>query len=121
MDTINIIKLILAMMSVESGMNTNAYSEREEAAGALQIRPIMVHDVNRIAGYRKYSPSDRYDLEQSIHIALDYWNHYCTEDRLGEPVTAEILARCWNAGYEGMKRGNGSEYWEKVRAIYEAN
>ena len=41
-------KLIKAIMAVESSGNPNAYNEAEQSAGILQIRPIMVEDVNRI-------------------------------------------------------------------------
>ena len=59
--TLNIEPLIEAMIMVESRGNDSAYSKKEEAVGCLQIRPIMVREVNRILEIQK---SDlRYTLD----------------------------------------------------------
>jgi len=41
-------KVVIGMIQVESNGNDSAYNKSEEAVGCLQIRPIMVREVNRI-------------------------------------------------------------------------
>ena len=52
-------------MQVESGNDTLAYNAKENAAGCLQIRPIMVREVNRLLGKDSFKLKDRLSL---IHI-----------------------------------------------------
>jgi hypothetical protein len=39
---------VAAVIQVESRGNENAYCRKEDAVGCLQIRPIMVREVNRV-------------------------------------------------------------------------
>ena len=40
--------LVNALILVESNGNSRAYNKKERACGCLQIRPIMLREVNRI-------------------------------------------------------------------------
>jgi hypothetical protein len=42
--------LLAAIIQVESSGNPRAYNQREDAVGILQIRRILVDDLNRIYG-----------------------------------------------------------------------
>ena len=60
--------MIQAMIMVESEGNDSAYHKGEKAAGCLQIRPIMVREVNRILKIQKseleYALEDRWSREK---------------------------------------------------------
>ena len=47
-ETIPIDTLLIAVMAVESNFVSMAYNAKENAVGVLQIRPIMVREVNRL-------------------------------------------------------------------------
>ena len=73
--------LIEAMVWVESKGKENAYAKRENAAGVLQIRPIMVNEVNRILNINKddrfYTLDDRWNRDKSIemfYVFVDYYH-----------------------------------------------
>lgn len=81
----------LALAWVESRWNDSAESPRQ-AAGYLQITPILVKDANRITGTETFSLQGRFDRDESIrlfnviqteynpehdlHLALKIWNPY---------------------------------------------
>ena len=60
--------LLNAVMAVESNFDTMAYNSKENAAGVLQIRPIMVREVNRLLGEDKYTLKDRWNKAKSIEM-----------------------------------------------------
>lgn len=82
---------VTALAWVESRWDDNAESNRQ-AAGYLQITPILVEDANRICGKQVYSLQGRFDRKESIrlfntimdeynprhdmHLALKIWNPY---------------------------------------------
>ena len=101
--------LLCAMAFVESECNPIAFNEAEDAAGILQIRPIMVHECNRIVGRQAWSMDDRYDVVQSFLMAECYFNHHC------KGFTAEQTARCWNGGPDGWRQECTELYWLKVK------
>jgi hypothetical protein len=111
----NTMKLLLAMIMVESGGNNYAYNEAEEARGCLQIRPIYVEDINRIYPGANFTLEDCYDRYYSILMVRMYWAHYATDERLGRKPTLEDLARCHNGGGgNGWKNPATLKYWQKV-------
>lgn len=99
-----------ALFFVESSFDYLEYNQEEEAAGILQIRPIMIEDVNRIAGYEKYTLNDRWSIVTSKKIFLDYQQKYNPE------MDYEKAARCWNGGPTGHKKSSTIKYWNKVNA-----
>ena len=68
-------EIVLGMIQVESNGNDEAYNESEDAVGCLQIRPIMVREVNRILKMKgeeyRFKMKDRWDREKSLENVLD--------------------------------------------------
>ena len=104
------IKLIDAVIMVESSDNDNAHNLSEDAVGCLQIRPIMVREVNRLlkrrGEERRYTLEDRWSRQKSIEMFLVY-NFRITN--------FEEQARRWNGGANGMNKTATIKYWNKVK------
>lgn len=100
--------LIAAIIHVESRGDSMAYNAGEDAVGVLQIRPIMVREVNRLLGYNKYTLADRWSKSKSIEM------FNVIKDHTTNP-TNEILARNWNGGWSGYKKKSTLKYWQKVK------
>jgi hypothetical protein len=107
-------ELLAALIAVESGGNDLARGRHGEL-GALQVRPCVVKDVNRIAGthYRWAEMTNRW---AALGVFRIYTGHYCAEDRLGRPATSQDLARVWHGGPNGWKRRKTVAYWKRVQA-----
>ena len=110
--------LINAMIQVESLGNDSAIGDKhlvgEEAVGALQIRPIMVREVNRILKLKgskiRFKLKDRFSREKSIEMFL-IWKEFHHKDS-----DFEKIARNWNGGPSGFKKSRTEHYWAKVEA-----
>lgn len=100
--------LIDAIIHVESRGDSMAYNKREDAVGVLQIRPIMVREVNRLLGYDKYKLSDRWNVAKSKEMFNVIKAHTTNP-------TNERLARNWNGGWNGYKKKSTLKYWQKVK------
>lgn len=100
--------LIDAIIYVESRGDINAYNAKENAVGCLQIRPIMLREVNRLLGYNKYKLTDRWNKEKSIEMFNVIKKHTTNP-------TNEKLARNWNGGWNGYKKQSTLKYWHKVK------
>ena len=115
-DVITDADLVTALIFVESRGNDSAIGDRhlvgEEAVGALQIRPIMVREVNRILKIQKsdkrFKLKDRFERDKSIEMFY-IWKNYHHKD--SEP---EVIARNWNGGPKGFKSNRTVKYWNKV-------
>lgn len=109
----NDLDLISAMINVESSGNDSAWNADERAAGCLQIRPVMVREVNRILkmqGLKKrYKLNDRWSRDKSIEMFYVWkeWHHPTCND--------EVVARCWNGGGNGYRMPATQHYWNKVQ------
>jgi len=101
-------KLIAAIIEVESGGDTLAYNSKEDAAGCLQIRPIMVREVNRLLGKDKYTLKDRWSKAKSIEMFNILRSHL-------KGASDEEIARTWNGGYNGKNIPETMRYWNKVK------
>lgn len=109
--------LVSAIILVESRGNDSAIGDRHlvgnEAIGALQIRPIMVREVNRILKLKKakkhYQLKDRFNREKSIEMFL-IWKEFHHKDS-----DYETIARNWNGGPNGYKKSRTEKYWQKVQ------
>jgi hypothetical protein len=88
-------RLLDAIVTVESSGRTRAVGDGGQAAGAYQIRPIFLRDVNRILGWNKYKLADRWDPIRSRQMARIYLNHY------GKGKTLLDMARQHNGGPDG--------------------
>ena len=100
--------LIDAIIYVESRGDVNAYNAKENAVGCLQIRPIMLREVNRLLGYNKYKLTDRWNKVKSIEM------FNVIKQNTTNP-TNEKLARNWNGGWNGYKKQSTLKYWYKVK------
>jgi hypothetical protein len=100
--------LIDAIIYVESRGNTKAHNIKEDAVGCLQIRPIMLREVNRLLGYNKYKLADRWSKAKSIEMFNVIKQHTTNP-------TNEKLARNWNGGWNGYKKQSTLKYWHKVK------
>ena len=113
---INEDQFINALIQVESRGNDSAIGDRHikggEAIGALQIRPIMVREVNRILKLKKskirFKLSDRFDRDKSIEM-FTIWKEFHHND-----ADFETIARNWNGGPNGYKKSRTEQYWAKV-------
>lgn len=101
-----------AIIQVESVGNDSAYNKSEDAVGCLQIRPIMVREVNRLLKKKKdpkrYTLLNRWDRQKSIEMFLVFTKN------ISKP---EAKARCWNGGPKGMTKSATIKYWNKVKTI----
>ena len=110
------ITLVDALILVESSGNPRAYNKKERACGCLQIRPIMLREVNRILRKQKstkrFSLEDRWDcgLSKEMFYIWRNWHHKDSSD--------EVIARCWNGGPRGWKKKSTQHYWAKVKKLW---
>jgi hypothetical protein len=108
--------LVSALIFVESRGNDSAIGDRHlvgnEAVGALQIRPIMVREVNRILRIQKsnkrFTLKDRFERDKSIEMFYIWKNYHHKDD------SHEVIARNWNGGPKGYKLNRTVKYWNKV-------
>jgi hypothetical protein len=98
--------LLSALIQIESGGNDQAKGRHGEL-GALQIKPILVRDVNRIMGTH-YAHSQVTNRAVSTFIATAYLSHY------GKNLSDESLARIWQGGPVGHKKSSTRAYARRV-------
>jgi len=109
-------ELVNALIFIESSGNDSAIGDRHlvgnEAVGALQIRPIMVREVNRICrilgSQQHFALKDRFDRDKSIHMFFIWREYHHKND------SDEVIARNWNGGPRGYKIKRTEKYWLKV-------
>ena len=108
--------LVYSLIQVESRGNDSCVGDRHlivPSIGCLQIRPIMVREVNRILKYQdstlKFKYKDRWSRKKSIQMFYIWkdFHHLNSSD--------EKIARNWNGGPKGYKRKRTLQYWEKVQ------
>ena len=96
-----------AIIWVETSGGLSRYNPGEtESVGLLQIRPIMIKEVNRILGYNKYQLSDRLSDKCSIEI----FNIY--QQKFNPSMDFEKMCRLWNGGRSGMQKASTLKYYE---------
>lgn len=110
-----ITSLIDALIEVESNGNDSAVGDThlgEPSIGVLQIRPVMVREVNRILKLKgtnhRYKNKDRFSKEKSIEM-FKIWQEFHHNDS-----DYEEIARSWNGGPKGPKNPRTYSYWKKV-------
>ena len=108
-------QLVKALIIVESQGNDSAIGDThlgEPSVGVLQIRPIMVREVNRILKLKKtklrFKLRDRFDRDKSIEM-FTIWKEFHHKDS-----DFETIARNWNGGPNGYKNSRTLHYWKKV-------
>tara|TARA_R110000796_G_scaffold93892_1_gene198507 strand:- start:676 stop:1170 length:495 start_codon:yes stop_codon:yes gene_type:complete len=109
-------KLVNALIYVESRGNDSAIGDTHletPSIGVLQIRPVMVREVNRIlkimGSTQRYKLKDRFNRQSSIEMFLFWKNYHHPKDGFEE------IARCWNGGPRGLKNRRTEKYWIKVQ------
>ena len=112
----NTLVLIEALIQVESHGNDSAIGDKHLPApsiGVLQLRPIMVREVNRILKRQKsekrYKLRDRFSREKSIEMFMVWKNYHHPNGGF------ETIARNWNGGPRGYKNKRTERYWAKVQ------
>ena len=111
-ETMNPIPYIIALIlsvpiaQVESNGNPCAYNKAEDAAGCMQIRPIMAKEAQRLG--LNFTLDDRWDCEKSkaLFVAIQI---------VKGRTDPEEMARCWNGGPRGMQKESTLHYWEAVK------
>jgi hypothetical protein len=98
--------LLSALIQIESGGDDQARGKHGEL-GALQIKSIMVRDINRIMGTH-YAHQQVTNRAISIFIAESYFAHY------GKHLSDESLARLWQGGPKALKRSSTRAYGRRV-------
>ena len=102
-----------ALIQVESSGRDNAYNAKEDAVGCLQIRPIMVREVNRIL--RKQGKEHRFELEDRWDRQLSLEMFHIWREYHHPNSTDEVVSRNWNGGPKGYKKESTLKYWRKVK------
>tara|TARA_R110002124_G_scaffold16486_5_gene70399 strand:- start:1654 stop:2148 length:495 start_codon:yes stop_codon:yes gene_type:complete len=116
-DTIQAIdSLIEALIFVESRGKEDAVGDTHLGApsiGVLQIRPIMVREVNRILKKKgvkmRFKLQDRFDRDKSIWMFMIWKDYHHPTDGF------EKIARNWNGGPNGYRFKRTEPYWVKVK------
>ncbi len=98
--------LLSALIQIESHGNDHAKGRHGEL-GALQIKPILVRDVNRIMG-TSYAHAQVTNRAIATFIAHAYLSHY------GRNLSDESLARIWQGGPRAIKRSSSRAYGRRV-------
>lgn len=118
----NLDELIEALIWVESRGNENAIGDThldEPSVGVLQLRPIMVREVNRIlkqkGSDKRFKLKDRKSREKSIEMFTIWYNTYHKDSSF------EKAARNWNGGPNGWKKESTQSYWDKVSSYANKN
>jgi soluble lytic murein transglycosylase-like protein len=98
--------LLSALIQIESNGNDHARGRHGEL-GALQIKPILVRDVNRIMGTR-YTHAQVTNRATATFIANAYLSHY------GRNLSDESLARLWQGGPKALRKPSTRAYARRV-------
>jgi hypothetical protein len=110
--------LVYALIMVESRGKDSCVGDRHliiPSIGCLQIRPIMVREVNRILKRQedtlRFKYKDRWSRKKSIAMFYIWKDYHHLDD------SDEVIARCWNGGPRGYKRKSTIQYWNKVNRL----
>lgn len=104
---------------VESKGNPKAKS-KDGSVGVIQIKPVMVKEVNRICKIRglekSFTLSDRNNPKKSEEMFWIYQKFYNPNMKWDSLSTSDIkiLARKWNGGPNGDRKFTTNKYWKKV-------
>jgi hypothetical protein len=99
--------IIDRLQVLESQNDPKAFNKREQAAGILQIRPIMVREINRLLREERYTLEDRWCPDTSREMFITYQN-------IVNPTWDEELAcKKWNGGIQGNLNPKTEKYYQK--------
>ena len=108
--------LLQSIIFVESNGDSSAVGDKHmktPSIGLLQIREVMVDEINRILKKQcsdvRYIYSDRWSATKSIEMYY-IWKKFYHSDS-----APEVIARNWNGGTYGYKNKSTRKYWAKVK------
>tara|TARA_R110001592_G_scaffold2997_2_gene16718 strand:- start:820 stop:1299 length:480 start_codon:yes stop_codon:yes gene_type:complete len=108
--------LLESMILVESNGDSLAVGDTHMSTpsiGLLQIRRVMVKEINRIlrkqGSTMRYLYKDRWSATKSVEM------YYIWKDFHHQESSNEIIARNWNGGTYGYKKRSTIQYWAKVK------
>ena len=108
-----------SIIQIESKGNDKSIA-KDGSAGPLQIKPVLVKDVNRILRRRGdrslFTLADRFDRKKAIDMFWIYQNYYGSESD-----SFEVMARRWNGGPAGPRSKKTKKYWQKVHKVFGGN
>lgn len=115
---IDIDKLIYSISLVESGGDVKAVGKHGEI-GSLQIKKILIDDVNRIVGEKKFNYFDRKNHQKSCEIAKIYFSHYALNYKIktGKNPDVKFYIKIWKHGPKGYIKPD-CDYTERVYNLY---
>jgi len=106
-------KIMNAIIQVESKGNINTRSK--DCVGILQIRPILVADVNEYlkmkGSNKRFKLSDRLNVEKSKEMFVIYQKRYNPTNDIEKAI------RLWNGGC-GYSKAKTENYYRKVMKYY---
>lgn len=94
----------------ESNFDSTGYNKSEGAAGLMQIREIMRKEANRITGYEKFNPEDRFYFSYSIKMFGTVQKYHSITDRLN----LKAICAIWNKGDKDTLNPMVRKYYKKV-------
>lgn len=116
-DAPSIDSLLQSIIKVESNGDSLAVGDKHlstPSIGLLQIRRVMVDEINRILRKRndtiRYFYSDRWSASKSIEMYYIWKGYHHNES------SNEVIARNWNGGTYGYKKTSTVKYWAKVKS-----
>jgi len=114
--TTSIVALLTAIRAVESCDGL----DRRANGNDYQVTSVCLADVNRLYGTRYRWPQDVRDSETAEDIIILYLGYYGVRyfDDYHKIPSQEVLAKIYNCGYAGFKRGDrrGEDYWRRIQA-----
>lgn len=120
-DTVDMNRLIKAIIQIESKGNTKAISKDGQCVGILQIKKIVVDDCNEFMRVKKskkrFNYQDRFNKEKSIEMFLLIQEKYKNFNRKKSKTSVEHAIRLWNGGC-GYNIKSTQKYYEKVLKLY---
>lgn len=106
-------KIMNAIIQVESRGNPSAVSK--DCVGILQIRPILVADVNEYlkmkGSNKRFKLSDRLNVEKSKEMFVIYQKRYNPTNDIEKAI------RLWNGGC-GYSKAKTENYYRKTLKYY---
>lgn len=106
---INWLLLLQAIAMVESGLDPDAYNDRELAVGLYQMRPAALRDANEVAG-TEFKSRDLRNPRVATAMLRAYVYRY-----LGNKPQVTDILDLWNGGPTGKAN---PDYKQRVLNLY---
>lgn len=106
------LKIVRVHAFVESSLNSREYNKSENAIGYLQIRKIMVKEINLHTSF-KFSHQQAFSKGISEKAFIAFQNEF------NPTWDLELAARRWNGGRQGELKESTLEYYKKIKKNYD--